>query len=634
MMRKIFGIMMLCWLCVLCGCNKPAGEAEGTIEKESPPETIKSIQPEVSSKKQVAPVSAPEPINIAEAKAIALPKVSASNDYIPLDAPEVQPNCWGVYSWGSSRGLNKKSAPNMRGMPIIMKWASVEPSKDNFQFDKELRDRLEFAQKNDFYVFAMIWVSAPGGGATPKWLYTDGGVPKVLCYRSENPLGKKEKPHPYPYYLHQNYKDRFYKLIKTFGQYVNKLPEELSDRIIFVQIAEGSTGDGQPYKGNPVKGYEKYNISKAQWSSFRLGAWEEYKKYFVDKTERPVPLVVNADANKGAEFDWIDKYLQYVGVKQGMFTHGWHISDSEARRAHWLETVKQVELKGKQTFVRGEEDGEMFVYGRMTNHIPRGLYTSALHCLHNGVDLWNVPGKALLPAENQPGLEFFNKYAGKKDPRNSPAAFCALREGLDASDKEKFSEKKYGKLKRSNQQRYLAIAKEYSKYGAIQGDPDKAMKGGMINRKRKDYNDVGWGIITGNYYRFLQQIDAENTSQGWWHQGPKDSIYSQFARGFKIVDGQGAMSFRLHSAFAEAPKAKVDVRIVYLDRGKGSWSLHYAKGGSLEKAFSIKNKNSGKWKETVASISALDVGKGVTNFTLQYDGGDDTLFHLIEVNKR
>ena len=32
------------------------------------------------------------------------------------------------------------------------------------------------------------------------------------------------------------------------------------------------------------------------------------------------------------------------------------------------------------------------------------------------------------------------------------------------------------------------------------------MGGGMLNRQRDEYNDVGWGILPGNYDRFLTQL--------------------------------------------------------------------------------------------------------------------------------
>lgn len=558
--------------------------------------------------------------------------------YVPLDAAPLRPDCWGVYTWGSTRGVNPRTAPNVVGMPVIVTWRRLEPEPGAFRFDRMIGAKLKAAAENDLYVFIMTWVASPGG-ATPSWLYDTEGVPKVMTCRGKNPLGKKETPLTFPYYLDPTYRKHYYRLIERFARYINGLPDSLHNRIIFVQSAEGSTGDGQPYKGTPIAGYRRYAIDFKTWSAFRTAAWEQYRKHFMDRPERRIAIVVNADANRGGQFAWMMDNLPYIGVKQGMFTHGWHISCGAERRKEWFSLVKKAELAGKRTFVRGEEDGEMFVYGRMTRNIPRGLYTAALYCLYNGVDCWNVPGKAVCAPENQPAFAFFNKYAGRRDPRRAPAAFCALREGLDAADTKKFPEKRFGRAHRRNLDRYLKIAAAHKQYGAVQGDPDKAIGGGMVNRKRMDYNDVGWKIITGNYYRFLEQIDPAATSIGWWHQGPADSIYSQFARSFRIDGGRGSLLLKLHPFFYGDAKRPVSVRIrvVYLDRGTGRWSLRYAKKGKPTAAYRIENGDSGRWKEKTVDLKNVVVAGALergADVALRYAGGDTTLFHLVEIDRR
>ena len=333
---------------------------------------------------------------------------------------------------------------------------------------------------------------------------------------------------------------------------------------------------GSPTKDPPIEGYEDYEITKEQWSEFRMETWGKFLEAFVVKPRRELSLVVNNDANGTVESEWITQNFKYIGIKNGMFSHGWHISNSQQRRSEWMERVRVIGLQDKQTFVRGEEDREMFIYGQMTKNIPRGLYVSAQFGLYNGLDLWNIPSQALTKPENQPGFAFFNKYAGHRDSRTAPAAFCSLRQGLDASNTQKFPESQFGAADSGNIARYTQIAEAYADYGAIQGDPGKAaskigmIKDGMMNRKRMDYNDVAWGIHEGNYWRFLEQHAADETSIGWWHQGPEDSIYSHFSRSFRIKDGQAAMYFKLDPYFIEKGKvADLSLRVVYLDRGQG-----------------------------------------------------------------
>jgi hypothetical protein len=66
------------------------------------------------------------------------------------------------------------------------------------------------------------------------------------------------------------------------------------------------------------------------------------------------------------------------------------------------------------------------------------------------------------------------------------------------------------------------------------------------------------------------------------------------------------------------------VRVTYLDQGTGAWSVGLP---GKEGATRIKNTNSGEWRTQVVSLS------GVTELVLNYESGDNTLFHLIEVER-
>ena len=81
------------------------------------------------------------------------------------------------------------------------------------------------------------------------------------------------------------------------------------------------------------------------------------------------------------------------------------------------------------------------------------------------------------------------------------------------------------------------------------------------------------------------------------------------------------MRFQLDAGFNTK---KVKVTVTYLDKGTGSWSIGLP-GKDAAKIF--QNKNSGGWKtETVTS-------SGISDLVLKYESGDDTTFHLIEVDR-
>ena len=201
--------------------------------------------------------------------------------------------------------------------------------------------------------------------------------------------------------------------------------------------------------------------------------------------------------------------MDVIAVKNGMFSHGYHVSDNVDRFSNVLSAGSRSEERGKPVLTRGEMDGELFEMGWSNQNIPRAVYWSGLFATHCRLDIWNVPHKALMDEANLPALKFFNKYAGHTEAETAPAAFCALRDGLDASDFERFPADRFGGEpgKKRDVERYIRIAEAYAQQGARMDDPEKAIGGGMLNRKRSGPNDVGWGIWPGNYCRFLTQID-------------------------------------------------------------------------------------------------------------------------------
>ena len=541
-------------------------------------------------------------------------------------------DCWGVYSWGgwNIKNVNRQSHPLIKGAPMILKWRDVEPEPGVFLFDEILGKQLQEAEENQFYTFLMIWV-APGA---PEWLY-ENGVPELEMTPTIGPLGQA-RDWTFQYYLDEDYMRFFHRLLTEFGNYIRDLPVELRERILYVQSAEGSTGDGWGYKGKPLD--LKYDITDDQWGVFRIQAWEVLKAALSDKSGNPVvPILVNYDSNREDQYNWVLKNLRVVGLKNGMFSHGYHISDTKERVRDWRQFTSEVKAAGKEFFSRGEQDAEYKTYGWSTQNISQGLYWSAIFATYCGLDMWNVPWEASAGYEHKDALLFFNKYAGHHEPSTSPAAFCALRKGLDASDVELYPENKYGDASKKNIDRYLKIADAYKKYGAIQGDPPKAIGGGMLNRKRQDYNDVGWGIHDGNYQRFIEQIDPEATSIGWWHKGPAKSVYSRFARSTDVANGNNALYFDLDDAFL-AKQKPVEVKVIWLDEGKSEWKLRYNSADNPEKdAFTVKNRGTGEWQEKTVILKDFNPGnKGRlgSDLVIECDGKDDLVVHLLEVNKK
>jgi hypothetical protein len=519
---------------------------------------------------------------------------------------------YGISSWAGWRPgqISRTDCPELRSVPLIVKWDSLEPASGQYAFEEKFGALLRAVKDDGLYATIKIYV----GPACPKWIY-EQGVPLVITDREFNALGQKtEAQSKYPYYLHPEYKRAYHALIDAFGKWVKELPPELHERILFVQCAEGSTGDGQPYKGKPLD--KQYDISHGVWNDFRREAWLNYRKAVPG-----IPILVNSDANEGAETGWLLENMDVIALKMGMFSHGYIVSDNGARLAKFQALAAEAKQRGKPVLTRGEMDGELFVMGWSKRNIAQALYWSGIFATHCLLDIWNVPHEALTDKANWPACAFFNKYAGYKDPAAAPAAFCALHDGLDASDFDRFPAAEFGGTpgKKKDQERYLRIAKAYAAYGARMDDPEKAVGGGMENRKSKGPNDAGWDALPGNYSRFLTQIDPGSGDVGRWNID--ETIYGRFGRAFEHKSGKSLMRFRLD---AEFKATGVKVNIIYLDRGTGAWSIGLPDN---KDATRVQNSDSGEWKTRTVTAS------GMTELVLKHESGDDTIFHMVEIER-
>ncbi len=540
---------------------------------------------------------------------------------------------WGVYFWGNE-GRGRFEIPAdipVRGTPLTFQWRDLEPSPGKFAFETEIREPLEAAAARGYYVHLMMWVAPK----TPEWLYGIG-VPRVAVPERITPFRTKQTP-TFPYYFSPIYQERFHRAIRAMGAYIAGLPPHLKERIIFVQAAEGSTGDGQPYKGRPIE--RKYEITEEQWGDFRIETWQAYQAAFQPADgSLQVPLLVNGDANGPKENAWLLEHSRAFGVKQGMFSHGYLVSESQARLARWEKFRAEAQARGIKIFSRGEQDGEWNICGWSKQNPPRAFYWAGLFALHCKLDVWNIPVDALATQPIGEAVRVFNRYAGWNEPAGSPGAFCALRRGLDAADTGTFPEARFGPATKNNRDRYLAIAAAYAPLGARQGDPDKAMGGGMKNRQADDQNDVGWGILPGNFERHLTQVRPEETSVGLWNIGPAKHAYGLFARRFDAASGKRTMSFRLAAGFFAAPAQPqpVRLRVVYLDAGQGKWELVYAAANGERVARTVELTGSGTWRDvTLTLVDAMWDHRlaGGADLALRHAGGADTVFHLIELER-
>lgn len=544
-------------------------------------------------------------------------------------------DAYGIWVRGSRYDL--KEFP-YRGVEIDLKWEDVQPSENVFAW-KDFDEALERAAGLGLYACVGINV----GPMSPAWLY-DKGIPKVMT-----PSHRARKG-PYPYYLDPRHVAYYHRLIEEFGKHVRGLPPRLTSRIIFVQVKTGSTGDEAPYKGEPLPA--RYAITAREWRDFRLAAFQKFLAAFQQGPGPVIPMLFNALSSPDDTllWDWVSANVKGGwGHKQPGSGQCYQLNDEIDRVQKLLPHLVDPAPGVPELFTRCEMD-QTWNKGHHINAYPAmGFYWTALSALHSGLSIWNLTTTARDWCRENNSWEaarFFAKYAGQTHSPTATGAFCALREGLDASDTEKFPESEFGAAARNNRARYIAICKAHASHGAKMDDVDGVIAGQMVQRfQQKGFNDAGWRIFPGNYERFLHQIDAGRTSAGWWRVGgavtPSTPVYARFARGFDHAHGKDAMYFDIKDSFFSGKPLNgacpVTVRIIYYDKGSGRWALEYDAAGNPRKTACIVTKtDSGTWKEqTVRLTDGYFGNRGPHGADLMLTNTDaeDDIFHMIEVTK-
>lgn len=546
-----------------------------------------------------------------------------------------RPESFGAWTRGSNYDL---SVFPYKGIEVGPAWSDIEPSKGVFDWSS-IDVPLADANRANVYFFCSINV----GPHSPLWLYNNG-VPEVY---TEGHL----RSGPYPYYFDPEHKFFYYRLIEKFGEHIRSLPRHLSGRIVGVQAKTGATGDEAAYKGSVKAGYEKYEINKnsPEWRDYRLAAFEKFDAAFQEGPGPKIPLLFNScRAGKWpVEWGWVTTNITAgLGHKLGGLGQSYQLNDVPLDAQQVLSYIIDPDPAGIELFTRCEMD-QTWKKPYFTANTRMNFYWTAISALHGGVCMWNVSTSAREWCTQNDYWEhahFFNRYAGQIFPQSAGGAFCALRDGLDSSDKVRFPESRFGQAVRNNRQRYMDICNVYSARGAKMDDPDAVLRGQMYQRSHQTgFNDAGWEIFRGNYERFLHQVNANQTSVGLWRVGGEINqstpVYARFARGFDNAGGKNTMYFDINDKFfANAPlngAYPVTLRVIYYDSGTGKWALKYdAVGNSRKTAYTVTKTNSGTWKEKSVTLNDAYFGNRCPNSSdlmlASVDNNDD-IFHLIEI---
>jgi hypothetical protein len=560
------------------------------------------------------------------------------------------PSAFGVWDRGNS--FDPQQYSFIRGFSFEQRWADVESQPGVFDWSG-LDEAMNQAVRRRQYVYLSLGV----GPDSPEWIYSNG-VPRVMT------SGEKEKHtskwNGYPYYLSPAYRMYFRRLITEFGKRIRSYPREQQERIAFIQVKTGTTGDETPYKGKAIESRYDLPRSAPAWRDFRLETFALFVEIFKGSSEHPkIDLLFNAvgaaigsdedpiEARDGfvKEWEWV---LQNAGgsfgIKNGALSRGHHLAGERSLYDQW--TPYLIDPKGITLFRRSEMD-QTWTRPWYQLNVPLNFYWGAVNALNGGQSIWDVTRSAMEACKQQ-GFEysfhFFNRYAGQIHPATATGAFCALHKGLDAADTKAYPEQEFGPAERRNVDRMLEITAAYARYGAAVDDQDALLLDQVRQRDtQRGFNDVGWEIWPDNYGRFLYQIDADSTSVPRWRVGGPitrtSSIYSRFARGFEHAAAKDAMYFRLHAGFSQGNEPKtMSIHVLWFDEHPGStWRLLYDAGeATMHTALTVTGVGDRKWRSDVVTLRNAVFAHGGTRGSdlalINTDGLDD-VFSLIEVHR-
>lgn len=515
------------------------------------------------------------------------------------------------------------SSPHVKNVLVIFHWRDLEPTPGGFVFEEAIGHLLKETKKAGVGLALKLWV----GPSSPEWLY-ENGVPLVRVTGGAD--------WKYPYYFSKEYEKYLYRFIDEFGKYTKKLSAEDVEHIHFLQVCEGSTGDTGPYQGPSKPINETYEIAKEDWMDYRMEVWGKYRAAMWKDNRTVLPMLFTDDGNTDRERDWQLANLPEFGVKKGQFAHGYNHNYFLRLMDPWQNLQDKAREKNVLLMARGEFDNILLRQEWVKEDLTLVFYWSALSALFHDINYWN-PAITIIkePELFLDGLDMYNTHVSSLgDPSQALLAFCAMRRMLDAADTETFPEDIYGKANPKNEERFKKILSGFASKGAKIGDDTKLGAGPIVSRTRKSDNDIGWMVYRGNFFKHLEQIEPETTSEAYWNVDT--TKYGRFVRAFK-EDSHNQMYFSLDKNFFQSAEPQdVRVAVIYKDSGNGNWELLYNDGQKVASAGRIKNADTDEWVEKVFTIeNAVFNGKldKSADLILKHISGDNTFFHLIELKR-
>ncbi|MEP7319019.1 MAG: hypothetical protein ABI921_09765 [Panacibacter sp.] len=181
--------------------------------------------------------------------------------------------------------------------------------------------------------------------------------------------------------------------------------------------------------------------------------------------------VLHNPSNNGSTTDaWLLTYCPGTWRKGGSIGHIYQVTDEATNLAFWKTTLSNPQYTSSTSdkYVRARSEivggitgagwwmgtytsSACTTYSKiargskvLTGYPQKNLFTLYASLLNYGGDIANPEANMIEDIIYDSALQFFNRHAGQKDPATAVTGFCMLRDGLDASDVNRFDIGTYG----------------------------------------------------------------------------------------------------------------------------------------------------------------------------------------------
>lgn len=551
--------------------------------------------------------------------------------------PSFDPNVLGSWGFGTMPSTNINQFINngliLSGFHLTVNWSDVSSVSGSYNWTY-LRNRIAVFTSASIYFGLEFYV----GQNSPNWVLSGSGT--------FNTTGGSING-PWPVYTSSYYMNHFIGFLQDLTAEFAAYSQSVKDKFLYWQIAEGTTGDEDPYKGTPV--ISSFTISGSDWEDYRKRSWASASKYLTQATSS-LRLMLNI-GNDAGDSEHVSGLYPRSFIKQGNLGHDYTF---DGQTIYYNRNKKIANTPHYYFRSRAE-------YGDRDTDISSGYapnqqsWLIVINAIAGGLGMFNFPQPWATSLGNR-AANFFRLYAGPRNTYISNRALLVFRDVIDYADEERFPTASYGVLLApadvtgyNNMTASVLAGSESIDFK--EWTINKRFINGYFNQARVTaiytyatgslganytslgnnnlyYNDFGY-YVPKNYELNMTQISASFTSLGAYRVGVSSSIYGRYARKFDLVgSGSREMYFRFENPLFISGSNNVSMSIVWCDTGSGAWSFTYS--GSSQ---SFVNSNTGTWVSASINVTNFPWG-GIhtsgSDFTLKYVSGSNTIFQMIE----